>query len=453
MSFDVNEVRGAAEGRWPEICAMLAPQLAPAMERIGTHVPCPVHGGQDGFRLFKDFPKSGGGICNTCGAKPDGFELIAWVNGWSFSQTVNAVAASLGLRDRGIPTPIRPVAKGGSSPRVGRLVESGEAPYRFKENAPSSFYVKLMQENGRECVLWGRDLARAVESSGALSGDWVTVSRIGKQSVRVDSRVREMTVWSVVKRSSPEEERAAEADAAKRTADEDARRAERIDAVWAESEPISSKQMSSVEAYLSQRGIEPPPAILRCGALAISRDVPFRFEDGRTGRFDTLTAAVRDASGRLVTIHRTFITPEGRKVDSDSPKRIMALPSDRTILGCSVQLGRPRKVLAVAEGIETALSVVKGLRIPCWAALSAIGLEHFEPPEDVQMVFIMADKDRSEVGQKAAEKLAARLRERGLLVYVFVPEGDIPEGAKGVDWNDVLMKEGVAGFPAPFAKF
>ena len=68
MSFDVNEVRAAAEGRWLEICGILAPQLAPAMEKIGTHVPCPVHGGDDGFRLFKDFSKSGGGICNTCGA-------------------------------------------------------------------------------------------------------------------------------------------------------------------------------------------------------------------------------------------------------------------------------------------------------------------------------------------------------------------------------------------------
>ena len=452
MSFDVNEVRTAAEGRWPEICAALAPQLAPALERIGTHVPCPVHGGQDGFRLFKDFPKSGGGICNTCGAKPDGFELISWVNGWSFSKTVNAVAATLGLRDRRIPAPIRPVAKKGSARRVGRLVETGEAPYRFLENVPLSFYLKLRKEDGRECVFWGKDLARAVESSGARPGDWIAVTRLGKQLFRINSHMRELTAWSVVKCGSPEEKRTAEAEEAKRTADEDARRAERIETVWADTEPISTDEMSAVEAYLSHRGIEPPPAVLRCGALAISRDVPFRFEDGRTGRFDTLTAAVRDTEGRLVTLHRTFITPEGRKVDSDSPKRIMALPSDRTILGCSVQLGRPRKVLAVAEGVETALSVVKGLRIPCWAALSAIGLEHFEPPEGVQMVFIMADKDRSEVGQKAAEKLAARLRERGLLVYVFVPEGEIPEGAKGLDWNDVLLNEGAAGFPAPFAK-
>ena len=207
MSFDVNEVRLAAEGRWPEICAALAPQLVPAIERIGTHVPCPVHGGQDGFRLFKDFPKSGGGICNTCGPKPDGFDLLAWVNGWSFSTTVNAVAATLGLRDRGIPAPIRPVTKGGPVRRTGRLVDTGEAHYRFAENAPFSVYVKLMQENGRECVLWGRDLSRAVESSGARPGDWVEVTRLGKQSVLVDSRIRELTVWSVVKCGSPEEKR------------------------------------------------------------------------------------------------------------------------------------------------------------------------------------------------------------------------------------------------------
>lgn len=452
MSFDVNEVRAAAEGRWLEICGTLAPQLAPAMEKIGTHVPCPVHGGDDGFRLFKDFPKSGGGICNTCGAKPDGFALIAWVNGWSFSTTVNAVAARLGLRDRAIPTPIRPEPKGNIFRKVGRLVASAEAPYRFTENAPTSAYVKLIQEEDRECVLWGSDLSRAVESSGARPGDWVEVSRLGRQAVKTPSGRRDRAVWSVVKRGSPEEERAAEAESSKKTAEEDARRVGRIDEAWAKTEPIGSDGALAVDTYLKRRCIEPPRAVLRCDALAVSRNVPFRFADGRVGRYDTLTAAVRDVKGRLVTLHRTFLTPEGRKVVSDSPKRIMALPSDRTILGCSVQLGRPRKVLAVAEGIETALSVVKGLRIPCWAALSAVGLEHFEPPEGVRMVFIMADKDRSGVGEKAAEKLAARLRERGLLVYVFLPKGEIPAGSKGVDWNDVLMMEGEAGFPVPFSE-
>ena len=262
MSFDVNEVRTAAEGRWPEICAALAPQLAPALERIGTHVPCPVHGGQDGFRLFKDFPKSGGGICNTCGAKPDGFELISWVNGWSFSKTVNAVAATLGLRDRRIPAPIRPVAKKGSARRVGRLVETGEAPYRFLENVPLSFYLKLRKEDGRECVFWGKDLARAVESSGARPGDWIAVTRLGKQLFRINSHMRELTAWSVVKCGSPEEKRTAEAEEAKRTADEDARRAERIETVVARTLAAAGFPMERVDRIASAEIKQEEPGLL-----------------------------------------------------------------------------------------------------------------------------------------------------------------------------------------------
>lgn len=50
--FDIKTVKAAAEGRWDAIFSVLAPKLAPAQERAGRHVPCPVHGGTDGFRLF-----------------------------------------------------------------------------------------------------------------------------------------------------------------------------------------------------------------------------------------------------------------------------------------------------------------------------------------------------------------------------------------------------------------
>lgn len=78
------------------------------------------------------------------------------------------------------------------------------------------------------------------------------------------------------------------------------------------------------------------------------------------------------------------------------------------------------------------------------SCLSANGLETIEIPEGVEEVFIFADKDRSETGQKAAENLRKRLLKQGIFCAVLLPG---KENAKGVDWNDVLVTEGVAAFP------
>jgi phage/plasmid primase-like uncharacterized protein len=94
---DVHAIRRHARGHWIHVLTELAPALEPALERLGRHVPCPVHGGTDGFRLFRDVRESGGGICNTCGAFSDGFALLMWMNGWRFSEALRAVAATLPL--------------------------------------------------------------------------------------------------------------------------------------------------------------------------------------------------------------------------------------------------------------------------------------------------------------------------------------------------------------------
>jgi len=70
----------------------LAPSLTQAASKPGKHVACPVHGGKDGFRFFKNVAETGGGVCNTCGPFPDGFAVLQWVNGWTFPETLTQVA-------------------------------------------------------------------------------------------------------------------------------------------------------------------------------------------------------------------------------------------------------------------------------------------------------------------------------------------------------------------------
>lgn len=81
-----------ASGHWAHILEDLAPELAEALASPGEHVPCPVHGGQNGFRLFPHFNETGRAYCNTCGPKNSGPTLLAWVKGYPFSRAVKEIA-------------------------------------------------------------------------------------------------------------------------------------------------------------------------------------------------------------------------------------------------------------------------------------------------------------------------------------------------------------------------
>jgi phage/plasmid primase-like uncharacterized protein len=87
--------------------------------------------------------------------------------------------------------------------------------------------------------------------------------------------------------------------------------------------------------------------------------------------------------------------------------------------------------LAVAEGIETALSVQQITELPTVAALSAAGMRSLRWPPRVRRLWIAADNDQ--VGRGAAEALLARALCAGLQAHIKLP-------ARGKnDFNDLLM--------------
>jgi len=154
-----------------------------------------------------------------------------------------------------------------------------------------------------------------------------------------------------------------------------------------------------------------------------------------------------------VTIHRTYLTQDGKKAPVDSPKKLMSYPKDRKIIGGAIRLVDPGPVLAIAEGLETALAVLEGTGLPVWCAVNALLLENFVPPPGVERVVVFADKDRptdqhpSGHGQEAAKRLVQRLWEMGIKASAIVPAGSIPPGQKSLDWLDILNRDGKAGFP------
>ena len=169
-----------------------------------------------------------------------------------------------------------------------------------------------------------------------------------------------------------------------------------------------------------------------------------------TTTWNGLLAAVRDLQGNIRTLHRTLIR-DGKKADVAAPKTLMRLAPGDTISGCAVHLGEPDEadgVLCLAEGIETAASVVIGTGYPCWSCISANGLKTVLLPDAARIVFIFEDKDSNQTGQKAAAALRARLEAEGRLAVVCSISADIPEGMHGIDWNDVLRsRDGMLRFP------
>jgi len=66
-----------------------------------------------------------------------------------------------------------------------KLLDHGSAPYQFKEGEAKSYFVKTQDNAGKEHIVWGVDLARAMEESGATKGDLITINNQGKEETVV----------------------------------------------------------------------------------------------------------------------------------------------------------------------------------------------------------------------------------------------------------------------------
>lgn len=338
----IKRLKEQATGSWEFIVSSIAPDLTYAIDKEGKHVPCPFHGGTDGFRVFKDFNQTGGAICNTCGSFADGFALLEKATDWPMKDILTRVDEVLN----------------------GYKVE----PVKITARKPVRKY-------------------------------------------------------------------------------DDSKNTEKLRQVWVEAgKTPESKRLEILTGYLESRGLPTELVHAMKGVVRVHTALPYwvEGEDGKYKKLGTYAAMLSlmecTDTGEALTIHRTYLEQvDGKwvKANVPNPRRVMPIRTGWEWSSCAVKLGADvSHTLHIAEGIETALAVMAMGKQHCWAAISSTNIAGFVIPEGVKRLVIWADKDNSFAGQNAANALHERLPPDVELRVVF-PIGNIPEGAKGIDWLDV----------------
>ena len=193
--------------------------------------------------------------------------------------------------------------------------------------------------------------------------------------------------------------------------------------LWAQSHSAAG---TIVETYLWSRllTMPVPPAVRLIGRQR-------HRESG--GEWPAMICRVDHVQHGLVAVHLTYLNPfdPAAGVNLDPRKRCVG-----PIKGAAVQLAPAAPRMAVAEGIENALSVMIGWEMPSWAALSANGIAQLVlPPVDSGLgcdIVIAADADAP--GLIGARRAGRRWQAEGRTVCIATP-------GRGVDFdfNDLLI--------------
>jgi hypothetical protein len=229
----------------------------------------------------------------------------------------------------------------------------------------------------------------------------------------------------------PEQQRRAEERRRQRRLKEEAdkaRKHETVAYVWKNSTAIKG---TLGEQYLISRGLQMRewPSCLRF--MSSLYHAPSK------SSWPALVCAVQQANGSGTAIWRIWIKKDGSGKAPVDPAK-MGLGEAK---GGAVRLGKPARVIGLAEGVETSLACceIAMFQMPVWAGLSTSGIQTFEPPEGVEEIHVFADNDRVKVingrkvipGMNAALQLQHRLKDSHKVVIM-------PPRKYGSDWLDVL---------------
>lgn len=80
---------------------------------------------------------------------------------------------------------------------TGKLLESGEAPYKHRSGQELTPFLRVEQTDGRQVEVWGVGLPAALQRSGAQVGDEITLRRDGVERVSRTFEVRDKSTGEI----------------------------------------------------------------------------------------------------------------------------------------------------------------------------------------------------------------------------------------------------------------
>jgi len=347
-----------AAGRWLDIFQYMCPGMFDnAIQKMGSHVRCPFHGGDEDFRFVKKATKKGGNteqtgvaMC-TCGTYADGFAVLHKAMGGRFIDVLKKVNEYLNGSELPAPLPAKKVA--------------------IRVKGPSS-----------------------------------------EEQAKLDAEVLA-----------------------------------KVNALWSNGKVLNLK----ATPYYLERGIDPRilediQDVRTLESLGYYHKV--NDELTKLGSFPTILAAMRDVEGKLVAVHRTWLSKD-RKEKAPVPKaKKLSMTPDAS--GASIRLfdAEGSDVLGLTEGVETGCGVRQLTtgryfpdlgRIPVWACYSAGNIKNFKVPEfllrTLRKIIVFADNDENGTSYEAAKAFQERMAIEypDLIVEIRMPD------VVGLDWLDVLV--------------
>lgn len=310
-------------------------------------------------------------------------------------------------------------------------------------DAPDNFRGAILAALGHapEVIEPGRIQRFSTSDRVSDQAGWCQLFEDGRAGVFGDFRSGMSSMWTAQRRelTTPTER----ADMARRLTQAKAQRdaqqrhlqaenARRNAALWAKSTPVSDGD--PVSLYLRRRGLAGAvPACLRLHPRLTY------WEGGDRGAWPAMVAPLVSPDGRVLALHRTYLTADGCKAPVPTVKKLTGAAGP--LAGSCIPLHDTQHgVIGIAEGIETAQAAHLASGLPTVAAYCAGNLAAYTWPAGVKRIVVFADADPA--GATAAQSLKARAARAGLSVVVMTPS------TPGADWCDVWAQRAAVAVAA-----
>lgn len=215
--------------------------------------------------------------------------------------------------------------------------------------------------------------------------------------------------------------------------------------------------------YFRRRGIPLNKAI---GDVWFHPALPYnvtRVVDGKRvkeviGTFPAIVSAFKNGQGRLMNLHRIYLTEDGRKLDHpqvQKPKKVCSGLDNWSKTPIAVATIPECRTLHICEGVEKgwALHLVTGESVRAANSCTSLpGL--YVNREEFDDIVLWADHDpynekreRHGDGQTYMFKLFVELMRAGFRVCLMLPDTFPTKEAKGPDWEDIVVNSKVLEMP------